>query len=148
MKKKLNLQIRLIGEDCWKAMPHTPILLECLEPLGHYTETVLEFQNRIVMLAYCHIMKCLGGIFGQFVIEVNEDDIGASFLSHLFCNLVYFFDLHHSLNTFYFGKVSAFLLHFLQDFYMISPTKCLGLGVVGCTQLMCSLVVWQCSLKS
>ena len=79
-------------------------------------------------------MKCLGSIFGQFIITVNEDKIGASFLSGLFNNLVYLFDFHHSLNTFYFGKVSAFLLDYLQDTFMVSPTQCLGLGIIGCTQ--------------
>ena len=109
-KRKLNKTVRLIGEDCWKLMPHTPLLLECLEPYNFYKESVLEFQNRVVMLCYVHCMKCLGGIFGQFAIEVQEDEIGAAFVSHIFNWLVYFFDLHHSLNTFYFGKVSAFLL--------------------------------------
>ena len=115
-------------------MPHKPILLECLEPHTDFSETVLEQQNRITMHTYFHLTKCLGRIFGQFIITDNKDEIGAFFLSGLFNNLVYLFDFHHSLNTFYFGKVSALLLEYLQDTFMVSHTQCLGLGIVECPQ--------------
>ena len=114
-KHKLNSKIRLIGEDTIKIMPHSSLLIDSLNPHGNFEESPKEFKNRISMLAYSHLMKCLGALFGQFVIEVSKDEIAATFLSLIFVRLVYYFDLHFSCNTFYFGKVSSFLLDFLQD---------------------------------
>ena len=133
-RNQLKVKIRLIGADVGKLIPHTPLLLDILQSSERYTPTQKEVETLVVMSSYAHLLKCLGGIFGQFVILVQQDEIGAAFLGALFVRLTYVFSLFYSTNSFYLGKVSAFLLEYLQDFFMISKTQCLGLGIVGLTQ--------------
>ena len=117
----------MIGEDVDRLCPKVYELLDCIN-IDELTE---EF---IVMSAYAHLLKCLGSIIGQFSVEVGVDDIGAQFVSEIFVKLTYRYSLPFTLNSFYFGKVSAYLFQLLKDLFMISPTHTLGLGILGLTQ--------------
>jgi hypothetical protein len=90
--------------------------------------------DRIVLQAYGHLLKCLFTLFSQFVISKQTDVAGAFFLGMLLCRLIYRFDLHFSLNTFYLTKISPYYLKVFSDWFRLTEETCVGLGAYGNSQ--------------
>ena len=67
-------------------------------------------------------------MFGQFVIVIDYDIAGAIFVGNMLCTLIYRFDLHFSLNTFYLLQIRPFVMETFSFWFRLTDDMCLGLG--------------------
>ena len=135
-ENQLERRLRIIGEVIGKLSPHFSSLCLCLKPLNitwpdGSSESVQEFQDRIISHSYIHILRCLSAALSTWFLKLFRDEHGIQMLGDLFVNIVHRYSLHKSYNTFLFAQVSPFKVKRNMFRFQISPTTSFNIGLYG-----------------
>ena len=91
-ENQLERRLRIIGEVIGKLSPHFSSLCLCLKPLNNTwldcsSESVQEFQDRIISHSYIHILRCLSAALSTWFLKLFRDEHGIQMLGDLFVNI-------------------------------------------------------------
>jgi hypothetical protein len=134
-KDATNSRLRLLGSHAKIICANLPKLVDCVRPAVEglwpdgSAESDEEKRQHMILWTYAHLTISLCSLYSCWLIKINFDEVGASFLGELFVRLVHRFALHKSCNTFLFIQVAPFLMQSLIRKYQLNSELALGMGI-------------------